>query len=127
MPTDVEKLGHARALYEARRAPEAVGIVQALLKGEPQNPDYLINLALYLRAVGKFEESLKALEQVPKEMPGYAMLKGWHLLRQGKFLEGMRTREPESGISRIDRRYPFPPQKQLQAGMPIRGKNVFFV
>ena len=126
MPTDVEKLGHARALYEARRAPEAVGIVQALLKGEPQNPDYLINLSLYLRAVGKFEESLKALDKVPADMPGYAMLMGWHMLRQGKFLEGMHTREPESGINRIDKRYPFPPQKRLQAGMSIAGKKIFF-
>src|SRR3989344_677996 len=126
MPADVEKLGHARALYEARRAPEAIQIVEELLKKESQNADYLINLALYLRAVGKFEESLKALEHVPHDIPGYAMLMGWHLLRQGKFLEGMRMREPESGINRIDKRYPFPPQKRLQAGTPIRDKKIFF-
>jgi len=109
-----------------RRAPEAIEILDKLLQTEPTNAEYLINQALYLRAVGKFDESLKTLEQVPLETPGYAMLMGWHELRLGKFLEGMRMREPESGINRIDKRYPFPSAKRLQSGMLIAGKKILF-
>src|SRR3989344_84932 len=126
MPGDVEKLQQSRALYYMRRAPEAIEILDKLLQTEPTNAEYLINQALYLRAVGKFDESLKTLEQVPHDIPGYAMLMSWHELRLGKFLEGMRMREPESGINRIDKRYPFPPQKRLQVGTPIRDKKIFF-
>jgi len=120
----VSTLQTARALYESKQAPEAIQLVQQLLAERPGDPNYLINLSLYLRAVGNFEGSVQALEQVPENMPGYAMLKGWHELRAGNFLSGSRYREKESGLYRIDSRFPFNLDKRLTRETSVVGKKV---
>lgn len=120
-------LARARELYHARRAPEAVALLAALLAKEPQNPNVLVQYALYLRAVGKFEESAEALRTVPRDMPGWHMLTGWHELRKGNFLHGMSVWEKECGIYRAEDRFPFPKEKRLMPDSPVSGKRVLLV
>lgn len=122
---NAERLRVARELYHDRRAPEAVAILDDLLKKEPSNPDYRVQQSLYLRAIGKFEESAHVLTGVPQDMPGRKMLSGWHKLREGKFLEGFTLWKEESGLYRAEKRIPFPTEKKLSAGADLTGKRVF--
>lgn len=117
----------AKELYEAKRAPEAVAIIEALLKAEPENESHMIQLALYLRALGRFDESLALVDRVSPNMNGYPMLKGWHLLRLGNFTEGMKVRERELGIYRIESLYPFPSEKRFQKGTDVSGLRILLV
>lgn len=117
----------AKALYESKQAHEAIAIMRELILREPSNESHRIQLALYLRAIGNFDESLFYVDKVSPSMSGYPMLKGWHLLRQGKFNEGMQMREAELGIYRMENIYPFPIEKRFTKGTPLTGKKVLLV
>jgi tetratricopeptide (TPR) repeat protein len=117
----------AKMLYENKRAPEAVALMRECLLAQPHNEDYRILLALYLRALGNFDESLFYLDKVSSTIPGYKMLKGWHLLRQGHWNAGMQMREPELGIHRMESLFPFPTHKRYVKGESLRNKRVLFV
>jgi hypothetical protein len=117
----------ARTLFHLNRAPEAAAIVAHLLESNPHDANYLISLSLYLRAVGDFDGSLQALREVTTDMPGYAFLRGWHLMREGKFLEGFTMLEREIGIWRAEAQYSLPQDKKFQKGMSLDGKSILLV
>lgn len=114
----------SQCLYYMRRAHEAVALMRELVQKHPLEHEYKLHLSLYLRAVGDFDESFSLIETVPAEVPGKAFLLGWHLLRQGKFAEGMTVREREPGIRRVDSLYHYHPGKKYQKGMNLTGKRV---
>lgn len=124
MNDTIIQVQRAKELYEKKCAPEAVAIMRELLRTDSNNENYMILLALYVRALGQFDESLTFVDRVSPEMNGYPMLKGWHLLRQGKWNEGMKMRERELGIYRIESLYPFPAEKRFRKGTNLNGVRI---
>ena len=121
-------LEEASCLYYLCRAPEAIALVEEVARKNSTNRlAYNAILALYYRAIGEFDVSARLLSEVPVDTPGYAFLQGWHLLRQGKFLEGMRIREKEPGIYRADVLYKLPPEKKYQRGSTLAGLTIALV
>lgn len=122
-----QRVIRAKYLYEAKQAHEAIELIRECILLEPKNESHRIQLALYLRAIGNFDESLFYVDKVSPSVPGYALLKGWHLIREGHFNAGMQMREPEIGVYRTDSLYPFPTEKKYVKGTPLVGKKVLLV
>ncbi len=114
----------AECLFHLMHAPEAAAIMRELLATEPENFNYQIKLAHYLRYAGEFEESERLAHQVPRGTPGLAYLTGWHMLRHGDMAHGFTELEPEIGIYRIDTSCSFPIEKKYTKGMPLAGIKI---
>ena len=127
LPSPELLVQEAQCLYYLCRAREAIVILEKLMEEYPENRvGYAAILALYVRAIGEFDRSEQLLREVPDSIAGKAFLGGWHLLRHGKFLEGMRMREREPGIYRVDALFPeaFPEGKKYRPGTPLWGTTI---
>lgn len=81
------KLNMAKCFYQLRRPDLAEGLVKNLDLGA-SDPLVQVDLALYINSQGRHDEAFKLLEPLPLDIPAVRFNLGWHLLRQGQFLEG---------------------------------------
>lgn len=95
--------GNFNASYNLARCQNASGrpdlaekSMQSVLKANPHWPSAIIDMAVYVCSQGRFDEAYEMLLQVQKALPaGHGELDivrfnmGWHLIRKGKFKEGM--------------------------------------
>jgi hypothetical protein len=81
------KLNMAKCFYQLRRPDLAEGLIRNLDYGS-DDPMVQIDLSLYLNWQGKHDESFQILQSLQQDIPAVKFNLGWHLVRQGKFLEG---------------------------------------
>lgn len=81
------KLNMAKCFYQLRRPDLAEGLIHNLDYGA-DDPNTQIDLALYVNWQGRYDEAFKILQALPQDIPAVKFNTGWHLIRQGKFLEG---------------------------------------
>lgn len=71
-----EMAAEARRLLDEGQAEEAAGVFSAVLETEPENPEGWGGLARALLALGRDDEALAALDQVPVKIAGHAEIAG---------------------------------------------------
>lgn len=81
------KLNMAKCFYQLRRPDLAEGLIRNLDQGS-DDPMAQIDLSLYVNWQGRYDESFQILQSLPQDIPAVKFNLGWHLVRQGKFLEG---------------------------------------
>ncbi len=71
-----EMAAEAKRLLDEGQAEEAASIFSAVLETEPENPEGWGGLARALLALGRDDEALAALDQVPAKIAGHAEIAG---------------------------------------------------
>ncbi len=123
----------AKCLHSAGEPEKAEVVIRAVVRARPLWPDPRLDLALFLSSQGKTEESLQCLLGAQALMgpqdPHHQVVRfnmGWHLLREGKFREGMAALAVgrELGIWGSYKNFPRP---RLPKGADLRGRIVLFL
>lgn len=74
----------AKCYYYTKQAHRALDLVLPL----PKDQGLWIDTALYLTAVGEHSKALEVYDSLDRSDPKVRFNRGWHLLREGRFLEG---------------------------------------
>jgi tetratricopeptide (TPR) repeat protein len=115
----------ARCAYYANQYDRAIEHINVCLMFDPKDENSRRELALYLPWIGKREEALKIIKDLPQDNRTMFNL-GWHNLIEGNFLEGMKCLEYGRAIKCWGSHDIFMPTPEWK-GESLEGKKIFVI
>lgn len=83
------KINLAKCYYHNKQAPLALKTVIEVLDSQGATHELLIDCSLYFNAIGEFDRAAKILRSLKdQDDPKVKFNLGWHLVREGNFVEG---------------------------------------
>lgn len=115
----------AKCAYYANRYDKAIEHMNVCLLLDPEGESYKRELALYLPWVGRRNDSLKIIKELPMDDRTMFNL-GWYNLNNGNFLEGMKCLEKGRNINCWGTRNIDMPTPEWN-GESLTGKKIFII
>lgn len=116
------KINMAKCFYQLRRPDLAEGLIQNLDLGN-NDPLVQIDLSLYVNWQGRHDEAFKILQKLPQDIPAVRFNTGWHLIREGRFLEGFDLMNTGRDINVFGSIHRHPKVDPRKIGAPRRGDS----